>query len=229
MSRFLTALHCSRLRPAAIELLDRDALAMTADLPRAPHGDLAACLWVLFEGMTEEEVDEDACLLGELAEEVGAGEVMLAQTPDAIAALWQPRHRIGEIVLEATPFRDVDLTFPRDRWREVLEVVKETGRRVGFETVVFGHTGDGNFHVNVLRRDLDEAFWQGPVLDGIEAIYRATVAMGGTLSGEHGVGCMQQRFMSQAMPPAKLALMRAIKQAFDPRGILNPGKIFPET
>ncbi len=96
----------------------------------------------------------------------------------------------------------------------------------GFNTVCYGHLGDGNLHVNIMKEAISDADWNGKVIDGIGEIFKLTVSLGGTLSGEHGIGIAKRPYMALAMREANLAVMRGIKKVFDPNGILNPGKIF---
>jgi hypothetical protein len=106
--------------------------------------------------------------------------------------------------------------------------VKEIASRHGLTTICYGHAGDGNLHVNILKMDLSDEIWNARLPDAIEEIFRLTVALGGTLSGEHGIGYSQKRYMPIAFKPHELRLMKSVKAAFDPRGLLNPGKMIPE-
>ena len=216
----------SGLTPSEVEIVDRDAIALAQPLCDAPADpDLAAYLWIGFDGREADILMADAERAADLAESIGCADLLFASDPDQVRRLWTYRHRIGPAVIETTPFRDVDLSFPRAALADVVHMVKEVGRRYGFRTAIFGHAGDGNLHVNVLRDALDEAAWQGPVREGIADIYRRVCAMGGTLSGEHGVGCTLTPYLEEALGSTRLALMAGIKKVFDPQGILNPGKI----
>jgi glycolate oxidase len=93
--------------------------------------------------------------------------------------------------------------------------------------VCYGHAGDGNLHVNIIKGDLSDSFWEHELTHAIREIFQLTVSLGGTLSGEHGIGLVQREYMDIAFSPAQLAVMRAIKDALDPLGIMNPGKVFP--
>ena len=105
--------------------------------------------------------------------------------------------------------------------------VKEIGRKYGFESVCYGHAGDGNLHVNILKNDMSDEEWNGPHLEsGIRELFRLCKELGGTISGEHGIGYVQRKYMTEVLSEKQLDLMRLIKKSFDPNGILNPGKIF---
>ena len=101
------------------------------------------------------------------------------------------------------------------------------GAEHGFRSICFGHAGDGNLHINILRDGLDDDAWNNTLTAAIRALFEEVVRLGGTLSGEHGIGWVQKEFMDIACSPQQLALMRGVKDVFDPKGILNPGKVFP--
>ena len=105
--------------------------------------------------------------------------------------------------------------------------MKAIGARYGFSSVCYGHAGDGNLHVNIIKGDLSDAFWNEELPKAIREIFELTVSLGGTLSGEHGIGLVQRPYMDIAFDPVQLGLMRAIKGVFDPQGIMNPGKVLP--
>jgi glycolate oxidase len=110
---------------------------------------------------------------------------------------------------------------------DLLRAVKRIGSEYGFQSVCYGHAGDGNLHVNIVKGDMTDADWQGERLKmGIRQIFIEVRAMGGTISGEHGIGLVQREFMDLAFAPAALDLQRGIKALLDPNNILNPGKIF---
>jgi len=115
---------------------------------------------------------------------------------------------------------------PRASLPQLLSGVKEIGNKYGFKSVCYGHAGDGNLHVNIIKGELSEEVWKRDVSKGIREIFELVVGLGGTLSGEHGIGLVQQPYMDIPFSEVQLNLMRGIKHAFDPNGILNPGKIF---
>ena len=107
--------------------------------------------------------------------------------------------------------------------------MKEIGRQYGFQSVCYGHAGDGNLHVNILKGEMSDEAWEGEHLkQGIREIFQLCKRLGGTISGEHGIGLVQKEFMDVMFNPEDIALQKAIKQAFDPNGILNPGKVWED-
>ena len=116
---------------------------------------------------------------------------------------------------------------PRGHLPELLSAVKRIGAEHGFDSVCYGHAGDGNLHVNILRGDMPEDQWNDTLPDAIRKLFREVIRLGGTLSGEHGIGWVQRPYMDLAFGSTELHLQRAIKAQFDPKGLLNPGKIWP--
>ena len=118
--------------------------------------------------------------------------------------------------------------MPRAALPELLTAVKEIGARYGFESVCYGHAGDGNLHVNIIRGQLSEFQWKHELPRAIREIFMEVKRLGGTISGEHGIGFVQRGYLDIVFGPAEMRLQAAIKQAFDPQHILNPGKVLFE-
>ncbi len=187
-----------------------------------------ASLLLEVDGHHEEDMERDAMRLGELCLELGAEDVLMATTPDRARDLWAIRRTMGEAVKSQGDYREFDVSVPRTRIPAALHAIDEEAEPFGVRVLSYGHAGDGNLHVNVLRDDLSVERWQEVLAALGPAVVRRIVALGGTLTGEHGVGLVQRELVPLQLGPAELALNRAVKQVFDPQGILNPGKIFPE-
>jgi glycolate oxidase len=180
--------------------------------------------------MIEVDGDDSACEAASLAvadacEAGGATDVLVAQEAAQREKLWAARKEMSPAVRKLAKNKlSEDVVVPRQRQGELLARVRTTGERLGVRTLAYGHAGDGNFHVNFLWDDPDEI----PRVDqAIEALFRDVVALGGTLTGEHGVGVLKAPYLHLEQPPALIALQRELKRVFDPAGLLNPGKIFP--
>jgi glycolate oxidase len=111
---------------------------------------------------------------------------------------------------------------------DLLRAVKVIGNEFGFESICYGHAGDGNLHVNILKQDISDERWEQELPSAIRLIFEEVMSLGGTISGEHGIGLVQKPFMDLAFSKRALQLQREVKKVFDPKGTLNPGKIFPE-
>jgi glycolate oxidase len=125
-------------------------------------------------------------------------------------------------------YNEEDTVVPRAELTALVQGIKEIGKIYGFESICYGHAGDGNLHVNILKGNMSDEDWQTKLKNGIKEIFELTVRLGGTLSGEHGIGFVQKEFMSLKYSDVHFNLMRGIKAAFDPNGILNPGKMIPD-
>ena len=136
------------------------------------------------------------------------------------------RRRIGEAVKAISPYKEEDTVVPRAELPRLVKGVREISQRHGLRTISYGHAGDGNLHVNILKDGCSETFWETELPKVIAEIFEYTVSLGGTISGEHGIGYSQKNYLPIACGPAELTAMKSIKDALDPNGILNPGKIF---
>lgn len=218
------------LDPAACELAERAALDAAARLEPLPPAlaTSAAMLLVELDGDDPEELLARAGRLDELARGLGAGETMVAEDAAGQRRLWQVRRRIGEAIKTLSVYKEADTVVPRSRLVELVEEARAAAARHGLNAVIYGHAGDGNLHVNLLRGGLDEADWERRRDAAEEELFRAVIALGGRITGEHGVGWTQRRYLPLALSARDIALQREVKRAFDPLGILNPGKIFPD-
>ena len=154
-------------------------------------------------------------------------EVLFAETNAEKDALWMLRRRVGEAVKSNSVYKEEDTVVPRYELPDLLAKVKQVGGKYGFKSVCYGHAGDGNLHVNIIKGDMSDAAWRDELPKAVREIFEFTVSLGGTLSGEHGIGLVQRPYMDIAFNAVQLDLMRGIKQLFDPKGIMNPGKVLP--
>jgi glycolate oxidase len=227
-ARAIAALYAARLTPSAVELMERSALsAALTHLGRTiPHGDAEAALLIEVDGQDEAAVDADLVRVGEVLESAGALDVVLADTPAKASDLWRIRRCIGEAVKKIASYVECDTSVPPTKVPELLRGVRAVASRFGIRQISYGHAGDGNIHVNVLSDDPNPARRDAVLRPAIEAIFAVATSLGGTITGEHGVGCVQSRHLPMCRDAAAMATMHAIKDALDPQGILNPGKVF---
>jgi glycolate oxidase len=161
-----------------------------------------------------------------LMEGFATGEILFAEDSRQKNELWRLRRVVGEAVKHSSVYKEEDTVVPRSYLPELLNFVKKTGNKYGFKSVCYGHAGDGNLHVNILKGNLTDAFWNEGLPVAIKEIFEYVHSVKGTISGEHGIGYVQRPYMPIVFNEMQLNLMRQIKQIFDPKGILNPGKIF---
>jgi len=221
------------LTPSAMEFMEREAIAYTLskrpDLS-FPEPNLApAYLLVELDGFDEDELQRQTERLIPVLEGYQPNEIWMATTAAETEGLWKVRRSIGEAVKSHSIYKEEDTVVPRYFLPELLSYVKDLGAEFGFESVCYGHAGDGNLHVNILRGQLSEQAWEHELPKAIRKLFQKVKELGGTLSGEHGIGWVQKNYMDVVCSPAQLDMMRGIKAVFDPKHILNPGKIFPDT
>jgi glycolate oxidase len=217
--------------PSVLEFIEQDALKITeAHLDTSiPNSDAAAQLLIEIDGTDEGVIQRDAERVCEIVLAEGATDVLLADTGAKMNDLWKMRRAIGEAVKSESIYKEEDTVVPRANIVPLLKGVKEIAKRFGIRTVCYGHAGDGNLHVNILKMDMSDDEWNHSLEPAIQEIFALTVKLGGLISGEHGIGYVQKNYMPIAFTDIELNLMRSIKAVFDPSGILNPGKLFPDT
>ncbi len=230
-AKTVSAIFMAGLVPSACEFMERNAFrASEAHLGiKLPFGDAEALLLLEVDGEREDVLEEQRDRICEVAMENGARDVILADSAEKQKEIWRIRRATGEAVKKLSIYKEEDTVVPRYALPDLVRGVKEISKKHGLHTISYGHAGDGNLHVNILRMEMSETDWNDRLPHAIEEIFRLTVSLGGTLSGEHGIGYSQKRYMPIAFSAQELGLMKQIKAAFDPKGLLNPDKIFPDT
>jgi len=155
-----------------------------------------------------------------------AEDILFADSAQQKEDFWRMRRSIALSVKANSIYKEEDTVVPRAELAKLLKGVKAIGSKYGFQSVCYGHAGDGNLHINIIRGNLTDQQWHVELKNGIREIFELTVQLGGTLSGEHGIGYVQKEYMDIKYPAAHINLMKGIKAVFDPNHILNPGKIF---
>ena len=219
-----------RIVPATIEFMERDSVLAVQRLlqKEVPHHDAAAHLLIQLDGNRQEAVDADMEMVGELCLEHGARDVLVARDRHTRDRLWEARRMIIEALKHESPINHMeDVVVPRARLPVLLKGIKEIAGQHAVRIICFGHAGDGNVHVNVLKDNLSGERWEALVPAVSAEIYHLALSLGGMITGEHGVGATRRQYLPMALDEAQIAVMRRIKEAFDPHYILNPGKIFP--
>jgi glycolate oxidase len=233
--RGIAAIFTAGIQPSGMEFFERDAAMKTIDYVEKIYAskvttsfpeEMDAYLLCELDGNDEEVLMRDAERVMNVVEKFQVGEVLFAETAAQKEELWKIRKNISPAVNAYSLTKSEDVVVPRANLPKLITGIKEIGKRYGFNSVCFGHLGDGNLHVNVLKEQISDEDWNTKIVEGIGEIFKLSVSLGGTLSGEHGIGIAKKPYMPIAMSEVNLNLMRGIKKAFDPKGILNPGKIF---
>lgn len=227
----VSAIFQAGITPSGMEFMERDAIDYTlkfVDAVSLPIGEeVQAHLLVEVDGRHADLLMQDCMAIAEIVENFGAGEVLFAESAAEKKSLWQLRRKVGEAVKSHSVYKEEDTVVPRAELARLLKGVKHIGAKYGFKSVCYGHAGDGNLHVNILKEDMSDQAWEQDLPQGIREIFQLVKQLGGTISGEHGIGLVQKDYLDIVFSPVEIALMKSIKTTFDPHGILNPGKIFP--
>lgn len=217
-----------RILPATMEFMEQDAIDLAAQFLKKemPFPDAGAHLLIRVDGVAEDEVLAVIEKIGGIAG-VDEDAIIIAQSSVQQDRVWRARRCIREAITAESPvFLAEDCVVPRSKIPEFLVELKTYLESKKLRSVMFGHAGDGNVHVDVLKGDMDYALWKDGLPELKRQIYRRAIALGGTITGEHGIGFIRREYLSMALSPEAIELLKRIKQAFDPKGILNPGKIF---
>ncbi|MEY3498468.1 MAG: hypothetical protein RL308_137 [Bacteroidota bacterium] len=228
----VSAIFRAGITPSALEFMERDAIDWTLkfvpDLNVQVNDEIQAHLLIEVDGNYPDILFQEAEKIMEVVEQFKIDEVLFADTEIQKNLLWKMRRSVAEAVKSNSIYKEEDTVVPRYELPKLLFGIKEIGAKYGFKSVCYGHAGDGNLHVNIIKGDMSDENWNTEVTKGIREIFELTVLLKGTLSGEHGIGYVQKNYMDIAFSETQLQLMKGIKSIFDPNGILNPGKIFPD-
>jgi glycolate oxidase len=218
--------------PCALELMEQDCLQAIQNYRGVPvrFSDKAALVLMEVDGNNEDVLDEEIGVIAEVLEEKHVLDIFVAANAAQQKEIWELRRTAGEAVKSISTYREVDTVVPRSKIPDLVEGIHRISGKWGLTAISYGHAGDGNIHCNLLKLGLSDDKWELDLPKAAEEILTLTVSLGGTISGEHGIGYTQRRFLPLAMREAELATLRAIKNAFDPDNLLNPDKaIFPES
>ena len=215
--------------PSGLEFMERNAVLWSAKyldvIPfEIKEGD-EAYLLVEIDGNNMDHLLQNAEKAAEVLSNHGAADILFADSEAQKEAIWKVRRSINPAIRSFSYKKELDIVVPRANLPQVLKTIRNIGQKYGFETVNYGHAGDGNLHVNIVRGNLTDDFWKNQIPFAVGEMFGEVIKFGGLLSGEHGIGCVQKPYMNLMFPEIQLQLMRQIKAVFDPNNILNPGKI----
>ena len=216
--------------PSGLEFMERDALEwvmqfiddQSIELP----DDVQAHLLIEVDGNDQEVLMKELEGIADITMQYDCGEILFAEDSAQKERLWKLRRRAGEAVKAHSIYKEEDTVVPRAELPVLLKGVKEIGRKYGFHSVCYGHAGDGNLHVNIIKGNLSDEQWNGSLKQGIREIFMLVKKLNGTISGEHGIGLVQKEYLPIIFDAVQMKLMKEIKNIFDPNHILNAGKIF---
>lgn len=223
----------NHFKPQALEFFEREILISSEEylgkqvFPRQIEGtDVGAYLLMTFDGDSDDELDPIVERAAEMLLEEGAMDVLVADTAPKLKDTWAARSSFLEGIEEQTKLLDeCDVVVPVNKIADYVRFVNETGDKFDFTVKYFGHAGDGNLHIYTCSNDMAEDEFRKQVDAFMSAIYKKAVELGGQISGEHGIGMGKVKYLAEAVGPVNMQLMQGIKKVFDPKMILNPGKV----
>lgn len=217
--------------PSAMELMERDALDWVTKYVESNvvkiEDDIQAHLLVEVDGNDQEMLMDEIEAIVELIGRFSIGEVLFADSSTQKDELWKLRRRINEAVMANAISKEQDTVVPRAELPKLVKGIKQIGNKYNFKSVCYGHAGDGNLHIRIIKGNLTDGQWNGNYIKkAIAEIFLLCKELNGTISGEHGIGLIQQEYMGIVFSEKVLNIQKSIKQVFDPNKILNPGKMF---
>ena len=219
----------SKCVPTAIEFMQREVILDSESYlgRKFPDSSADAYLLLKFDGNSREEIEAYYENVAEICLTEGAPDIYISDTEERDESLWKARGAFLEAIKSSTTEMDeVDVVVPRNHVHEMVEFSHLLESEIGIRIKSFGHAGDGNLHIYVLKDDLTEKDWEEKLNRAMEAMYKKANELSGAVSGEHGIGYAKKPYLYESADEASIELMRGIKAAFDPKGILNPDKIF---
>lgn len=218
----------SKVTPTAIEYMSRDTILFSEDYlgKKFPDTKNDAYILLTFDGNTDEQVDADMKAVADLCLEIGALDVYIVDTEERKKSVWSARGAFLEAIKASTTEMDeCDVVVPVNKVDAFIKFTHALAEELSVRIPSFGHAGDGNLHIYICRDQLDDAQWEATLEKCFDRMYKKAEEMGGLVSGEHGIGYAKKGYLKAQLGDTPIELMQGIKNTFDPKNILNPGKI----
>jgi glycolate oxidase len=218
----------SKSVPTAIEFMQRAAIIAAEEFlgKKFPDNSSDAYLLLTFDGNSKEEIERNYENVANICLEAGALDVLISDTEERQESIWSARGAFLEAIKSSTTeMEEVDVVVPRNKVAEFIKYTHDLEHEFDIRIKSFGHAGDGNLHIYILRDALDEATWHKKLEDVMECMYKRGKELKGQVSGEHGIGFAKKPYLKESLSPELIMLMKGIKASFDPKNILNPGKV----
>ena len=225
----VSAVFTYGITPSALEFMERDAIDWTikhSDVKMQIDDNVEAHLLIEVDGNDINLLYDECEKISKVLDRYSCGEILIADSTTQKDQLWNLRRKVSESVKANSVYKEEDTVVPRAELPKLLLGVKKIGKQYGFKSVCYGHAGDGNLHVNIIKGDMSDNKWNNKLPLAIEEIFQLTRDLGGTISGEHGIGYVQKRYLEIALSKESIEIQKNIKKIFDPNSILNPDKIF---
>ena len=215
--------------PTAIEFMQKEVISDAESYlgSKFPDSSADAYLLLKFDGQSTQEIEGYYDGAAQICLERGAKDIFISDTAERDETIWKARGAFLEAIKNSTTDMDeVDVVVPRSNVSEMVEFSHKLQEKVGARIKCFGHAGDGNLHIYVLKDDLTEEQWKEKLAEAMDHMYAKAKELKGEVSGEHGIGYAKKEYLHRSLDPVSIELMRGIKKVFDPKNLLNPGKIF---
>ena len=215
--------------PTAIEFMQKEVISDAESYlgSKFPDSSADAYLLLKFDGQSTQEIEGYYDGAAQICLERGAKDIFISDTAERDETIWKARGAFLEAIKNSTTDMDeVDVVVPRSNVSEMVEFAHKLQEKVGARIKCFGHAGDGNLHIYVLKDDLTEEQWKEKLNEAMDHMYAKAKELQGEVSGEHGIGYAKKEYLHRSLDPISIELMRGIKKVFDPKNLLNPGKIF---
>jgi glycolate oxidase len=226
----VAAIFQAGIVPSACEFMEQESVQVAEKRlnKKFPYSEAAALLLLGVDGIDGDLLEKHTGHIGEVALSRNAIDVYVADVPEKQEQIWAMRRSIGEAVKAVSAYKEVDTVVPRSKLPELMDAISQIEKKYNLRAICYGHAGDGNIHVNILKDKLNDQEWEKVLSPAIVELFERVRDLGGSISGEHGIGWTQKQYLPMVIDPAQLQLMRGIKKIFDPKNILNPGKMFPD-
>ena len=218
----------SKSIPTAIEFMEREIILASEEFlgKQFPDKSANAYLLLTFDGNSKEELEEAYEKVAHICLDAGAIDALISNTQERQDAIWSARGAfLPAIKASTTELDECDVVVPRNKVADFVKYTDELQQKIDIKIKSFGHAGDGNLHVYVLRDQLEEKEWQDKLARAMAAMYAKAIEFGGDVSGEHGIGSAKKPYLEATKGSEYMALLKRLKLAFDPKNILNPGKV----
>lgn len=228
-SAAVSAIFRAGVVPSALEFMERRGVEWVMEKDGVVFDlkdNVQAFLLIEVDGTNMDVIFSDCEKINTVLEQFNCIDVLFGDTAAQKDELWRIRQTMAVSVKSNSIYKEEDAVVPRAALPQLIKGIKDIGAKYGFDSLCYGHAGDGNVHINILKDSMSDEDWNTKLKDGVGELFELTVALGGTISGEHGIGLVQKDYMPIKYSEVHFALWRGIKQVFDPKGILNPGKIF---
>lgn len=218
------------ITPSGMEFMEREALIWGAEFlgddSISIPDDIQAHLLIEVDGNDKDVLYKECEIIYGVLEKFNCDEILFAEDAAQKEKLWKIRRVVGEAVKSKSIYKEEDTVVPRAELPILLKGVKEIGAKYGFKSVCYGHAGDGNLHINIIKGNMSDTAWNEELPKGIREIFNLCIELKGTISGEHGIGYVQKSYMDIPFSSVEIELQKNIKKLFDPNGIMNPNKVF---